>query len=452
MIQSVPEAFKDRSICVLGLGYVGLTLAVAMADSGFEVYGVELRDEVLDGLERLEPHFFEPRLKEKLIRVRGRGHFSFGKTLPKNLRASVFMITVGTPLGADGKARLDSVETVARQVALHAPDNSLVILRSTVKLGTARKVVKPILEASGKNFSIAVCPERTLEGKALTELHELPQIIGADDADTRMRCMQIFNLMTRTTVAVRNLETAELIKLVDNTYRDVMFAFANEIAELSANANVSAAEVVRAGRLGYARNNVAWPGPVGGPCLAKDPHILAESASQFGVTMGITKASRAVNEAAPSRAANHMANWIKRIGGFPAAPRISLLGLAFKGVPATDDLRGTMALPIHEALSKAFPTAQFRGYDPLVRHAVTREAFGIDVAADLQDAFKAADLVVVMNNHPQFQTMDVANLAQFMNRPGLVYDFWNMYEDIEDHMPEGRVYMAFGSERARGWN
>lgn len=448
---SIPAEFRDRNVCVLGLGYVGLTLAVAMADSGFRVHGIELRQEVLDGLDRLEPHFWEPRLKEKLARVRRRELFTFSQKLDPSVKASVYIITVGTPLGADGKAQLKSVEAAAREVVEHAEDGALVILRSTVKLGTARNVVRPVLEASGKKIQIAVCPERTLEGKALIELHELPQIIGADDAETRARCMQLFNLITRTTVAVRSLETAELVKLIDNTYRDVTFAFANEVAELCANAGISAVEVIRAGKLGYPRTSVALPGPVGGPCLEKDPHILAESARQFGVEMGITKASRGVNEALPARCAEQIRRWAAEQKGFPEAPRIAMLGLAFKGVPATDDLRGTMAAPIHQAMQAAFPKATFRGYDPVVTAQATREFFGFDSAATLEEAFTEADIVVVMNNHPQFQNMEVGALARAMNRPGLVYDFWNMYDDIDDSMPDGVEYWALGSERAPSW-
>jgi len=451
MNQLIASDFKDRNVCVLGLGYVGLTLAVAMADLGFNVHGIEIRDDILDGLCRGEPHFSEPRLKEKLERVTRQGLFKFSKTLDETVSASVYIITVGTPLTDAGVVQLASVENTARDVAAHAPRGALVILRSTVKLGTARNVIKPILDAANKDIQIAVCPERTLEGKALIELHELPQIIGADDANTRARCMQLFNIITRTTVAVRNIETAELIKLVDNTYRDVTFAFANEVAELCAHAGISAAEVIRAGRLGYPRTNVALPGPVGGPCLEKDPHILAESAGQWQVAMPISKAARAVNEAVPTRAVVQMRRWATGQSAFPSAPRISLMGLAFKGVPATDDLRGTMAKPIYNALLSAFPTATFSGYDPVVAPEAIDGHFGITVAGSLEEAFDGADIVVVMNNHPVFQHLELGSFARGMNRPALIYDFWNLYEDVQETLPHGVESLALGSEQAPAW-
>jgi UDP-N-acetyl-D-mannosaminuronic acid dehydrogenase len=443
---SLPDAFTDRHVCIVGLGYVGLTLAVAMADTGFIVHGLEKRDEVLDGLAKGEPHFWEPRLKEKLARVLRQGTLTFSKALTSDIQASVYIITVGTPLDKSGNARLDMAEHATQQVIDHMRDGALVILRSTVKLSTTRNIVKKMLDQSGKRYQIAFCPERTLEGSALIELHQLPQVIGADDANTRWRCQQLFGLLTPTTVAVSSLETAELVKLVDNTYRDLTFGFANEIAKLCGHAGISAREVIRAGKLGYPRTNVALPGPVGGPCLEKDPHILVESAKQWGVQMPITLAGRLANERQPMDVADAAKTWAERLQGFSASPVISLLGLAFKGVPPTDDMRGTMALPIFRELRERFPKATFRGYDAVADERAITGAFGFGAVSSVQEAFAGADIVLILNNHRSFQQMDLAALAVQMNRPGLVYDLWNMHDDVASAMPTGVVALALGSE------
>lgn len=446
---SLPSNFPDSRVCIVGLGYVGLTLAVAMADSGFHVHGVEVRADVLAGLAEGKPHFWEPRLKEKLGRVIGNGTFTFSAQLGESVTASVFIITVGTPLDKDGKAKLSMAESATRQVVAHMSDNALIILRSTVKLGTTRNVVKPILEASRRPFQIAFCPERTLEGKALIELHQLPQIIGADDSDTRWRCQQLFGQLTPTTVAVASLEAAELVKLVDNTYRDLTFGFANEIATLCGHVGISAHEVINAGKLGYPRTNVALPGPVGGPCLEKDPHILNESAKHWGLELPITLAGRRTNERQPAYIASAVRHWVARNAGFSKAPVISLLGLAFKGSPATDDLRGTMALPIHRELRAAFPDAMFRGFDAHVSCADSVDFFGFPTVPTLQDAFQGADIVLLLNNHAVFQQADLSFLAGAMNRPGIVYDLWNMHDNMTEQMPEGITGLALGNERLK---
>ena len=439
----LPENFQDRQVCIIGLGYVGLTLAVAMADIGFRVYGVEKRKDVVDDLCQGKPQFWEQGLEPKLKRVLDEGRLSVHNTLSSDFSASTYIITVGTPLNGDGEARLDMVVAAAREVAEHMQDDALVILRSTVKLGTGRNVVSPVLAEAGKKFQIAACPERTLEGRALTELFELPQIIGADDRETALRASQIFQFLTPTILRVSSLESAEMIKLVDNTYRDVTFSFANEIARLCQAVGIDAQEVIRSGKLGYPRTNVAWPGPVGGPCLEKDPHILCESARSYGVELDVTAAGRRVNEAMPREVAELLAKTVVDIGGSKSALRIALLGWAFKGKPATDDLRGTMAIPIYRELRVAFPEATFFGYDPVV-DANKVEELGVNSVASITEAFDGADMVVLMNNHAAFESMPLEGLMATMRRPSIVFDFWNSYSNADPNLPKGAVYMGLG--------
>ncbi|WP_454020503.1 nucleotide sugar dehydrogenase [Azospirillum sp. Marseille-Q6669] len=443
----LPKSFPDRNVCVLGLGYVGLTLAVAMADAGFQVHGVEVRDEVLDKLARGVPHFHEPGLAEKLRHVMERGRFTFGHTPDGCRDCTVFIITVGTPLDRDGRVRTDMIEAATRQVADRIHDGDLVILRSTVKLGTTREVVAPILRRTGKRFDIAFCPERTLEGQALVELNQLPQIIGAESVEVAARASQIFGMLTPTTVKVSTLETAEMIKLVDNTYRDVTFAFANEIARLCNAMEVSALEVSRAGKLGYPRTQLPLPGPVGGPCLEKDPHILIESARGFGVDMDITAAGRRINESQPVEVSHFLERLTGSMQGFPQEPTISLMGLAFKGRPATDDLRGTMAKPLFEELRTRFPKARWRGFDAVVAADDIR-GFGLEPANSMAEAVEGANLAVILNNHPVFTSMPLPDLARRMDRPGVIYDFWNNFNSREVDLPEGTAYVALGSHGA----
>ncbi len=438
------DRFQDQSVCILGMGYVGLTLAVAMTEAGFRVHGLEVRQDILESLAQGKPHFWEPGLEEKLTRAVRGGRLTVSRELDASVDVSVYIITVGTPLGPDGVARLDMVENATRQVSNHMKDGVLIILRSTVKIGTARKVVHPIALASGKTFQIAVCPERTLEGNALKELRELPQIVGADDSATMLRATQIFTRLTPTVVRVDGLETAEVIKLVDNTYRDVTFAFGNEVARLCDAVGIRASEVIKAGKFGYPRTSVALPGPVGGPCLEKDPHIMAESAEVYGVSLDITRASRLVNERQPVEVAEFLGQFTARLADFPSQPKIALLGLAFKGNPATNDLRGTMAVPFLKALQQRYPSGSFHGWDAVVNSQETRE-LGLCPAASLEEAFEGANLVLILNNHNQLARMDLTALTTRMARPGVVYDCWNLFNEPEMTLAPGTLYVALGS-------
>lgn len=437
-------SFRDDHVCILGLGYVGLTLSVAMADVGFRVLGVEIRDEVLAQLAQGLPHFEEPGLMEKLQRNLRNDRFRFAKHIPQGWGGTVYVITVGTPLNDNGKVRLEMIEAVANEVAGHMNQDDLVILRSTVKLGTTNKVVAPILDRTNLRYDIAFCPERTLEGKALVELYQLPQIVGAKSRAAAVRASQLFQFLTPTVVRVSDAETAEMIKLIDNAQRDVQFAYANEVARACDAVGVSAAEVIRAGKLGYPRTNLPMPGPVGGPCLEKDSHILAEGLRGYGLEPEITLAARRINERQPVEAVAYLRARTAALPDFPADPGIALLGLAFKGQPATDDLRGTMARPILHALREAFPGARFKGFDAVVPPQEVRR-FGLEPADSLADALSDASLALILNNHPVFQSMPLSTLARKMKQPALVYDFWNCFEAKDLHLPPGVGYVALGS-------
>ena len=445
-MRKLPDDFSDKRVCVLGMGYVGLTLSVAMARVGFSIHGLEVRNDVIKSLKKGKAHFWEKNLDINLNQAVINGNFTFSKDLNESIDTSVYIVTVGTPLDSENRARLDMIMNASQQIANHMSDGALVILRSTVRIGTARNIITPILEATGKKFEIAVCPERTLEGQALDELNTIPQIIGADSQDTLFRAGKIFNFLTPTILRVSSLEAAEVVKLVDNTYRDVMFGFANEVARLCDAVGISAYEVINLGKLGYERTNVASPGPVGGPCLEKDPHILAESARLYGVDLDITLASRRVNERQPIEVVNFIEEISRTIKDFPEKPIISLLGIAFKGKPETNDLRGTVAKPILDLIRQAFPDSILRGFDSIVAHKDI-EDFGLVPMRTIDAAFRDANVVIILNNHPVFSQISLDEKFTIMANDGFIYDLWGLFSGQDVKGFEGLSYYALGSQQ-----
>lgn len=439
---------NQEKICVLGLGYVGLTLAVSLANAGFQVHGLEVREEVLEKLSKAEPTFFEEGLEAEIKSALRKKTFSFSKRLEDiPFKPTVFIITVGTPLGKDGSIRLDMIENATRQIGALIREGDLVILRSTVRLGTARKIIKPILDQTGINFQIAVCPERTLEGSALKELHYLPQIIGAEDTETRERCAMLFGRLTPTTIKVSSLETAELIKLVDNTYRDVIFSFGNEVARICDAAGINAYEVINGGKLGYPRTNVALPGLVGGPCLEKDPHILNQSAMLFGITDGldVTVSARKVNERQPAESVSFIADTFRsRNNRNPDS--IIIAGLTFKGYPETDDLRGSMALEVLEELKQIFPDSVMKGYDPQLKKEII-EDLKLHYVQNIEAEALETDLIVITNNHPSFKKIQWADVFEKAGSALIVYDFWNNFNSF-DAVDFTDKYIVMGNHTA----
>ncbi|HZL59512.1 MAG TPA: nucleotide sugar dehydrogenase [Stellaceae bacterium] len=443
-MSAFPDSFRDREVCVMGLGYVGLTLGVVMADVGFRVHGVEIRPEVVSGLAQCKAHFHEPGLDGRLSRVTKSGRFSATQHIPENAQVTVFVVTVGTPLDEAGHVRVDMMNNVVSEIARHLKDGDMVVMRSTVELGTTRAIVKPILDRTGRTYDLVFCPERTLEGQALQELRELPQIVGGHDRDSRIRAAQIFSFLTPTVVQVSSLETAELIKLIDNSQRDVHFGLSNEVARIADAIGVSAVEVIRAGKLGYARTNLPMPGPVGGPCLEKDSYILANGLKRFGISPEIIMSARRTNERQPGEIVSRLKEFCEQSTNFPATPIVTLAGVAFKGRPETDDLRGTMAKPILAALRETFPSARFRGFDAIVTAKTIHDTFKLDPVESIDAAFAGANLVVIANNHPCFEKMPLSALAESMARPGVIFDFWNNFGAANVELPTGVIYTGLG--------
>jgi nucleotide sugar dehydrogenase len=433
----------DLNVCILGLGFVGVTLAAVMADVGFKVVGIEIRDEVIEQLSSGRSYFFEPGLSTRLKKHFKNGTLQIHKQIPNDCQATVYVITVGTSLNEKKQINLNCIKNICHQIALHLKDGDLVIVRSTVKLGTTRSIIDPIFKKTGKRYEIAVCPERTIEGQALEELRKNPQIIGANALITRTRASQIFQSLTPTILTVSNWETAEMIKLVDNAKRDVYFAFANEVAAVCDSAGLSVDEVIRLGQFGYLRGGIQQPGPVGGPCLSKDSHILVQSMKEFGMFPKMTAAARQINEEQLEQVALFLCQFMRK--NFPEKKIITLLGLAFKGKPVTDDIRGTPAKSIFHALKQEFPDVEYRGYDPVVSYETIR-SLGLK-PKDLKDAFKDAHLVLILNNHPQFATLPLDLLSEKMARPALIYDFWNHFHSKTVDLPKSVQYIGLGNHK-----
>ena len=414
--------FKDRDVVVMGLGYVGLTLGAHLSELGFRVHGVEIRDLVLDSLSKRKSFFWEPGLDELLSRNIDNGNFTFSRKIPEVKSKRVFIITVGTPIDEQKNAILSSIINVSEQVSDAINDGDMVILRSTVKLNTTNSVVVPILGKSGKDIDVAFCPERTLEGAALNELGTLPQIVGAGTQRSRMRAANFFQQVTPSVVNVSNIETAEMIKLVDNMQRDVFFAVSNEVAHLCNTQQIRASEVISAGKLGYKRTNLANPGPVGGPCLEKDSYLLAESVGGTGASARIAIAARETNENVMTEAAEFISGWIKR-NAEGENVKISVLGMAFKGIPETNDLRGTPAISLVDSLAKALPGAAIHCWDP-VTTVDELKLMGFKSAASLPEVIRDSSAIILVNNHPELSSLDLKSISLAAKKPLLIYDFW----------------------------
>jgi UDP-N-acetyl-D-mannosaminuronic acid dehydrogenase len=425
----------DSEICIMGVGYVGLTLGVAMAKRGYKVHGVEIDQNKLSLLKLGKPYFYEVGLESAMKAMVNTGFLTFSDEIPSR-PYPVYIITVGTPL-AKGTSipRFDMIERTAGEISDVMREDSLVVLRSTVAVGTTREIVLPILRRKVKAPQVVFAPERTLEGRALEELFTLPQVVGAIDERSMIRASQIFHKITPTVVRVSYLETAEIIKLFDNVYRDVQFAIGNEIAEICETVGVNGYEAIRAANLGYVRTNIALPGYVGGPCLSKDPYILAYSLKKRNHKPRITLDARGLHEKLQGRIADRILKWTTEHKLDPQEVKVTLLGMAFKGAPQTDDLREAPSIIMVRELRK-------RGFKNLFGHdyfVPTEKIAALKIRpVDIAEAFNNTSIVIFMNNNPSYKNVNLMDATQRMSRPAYFMDSWNMF-DPEDICVDGLV-------------
>lgn len=436
---------QKKSICVVGLGYVGLTLAVYLVRKGLRVHGVEISESIIESLHKKESHFFEEGFESEIIEAIDSGLFSFSKDYIHFDSATYYIVTVGTPLNSDSRVNIDALVTVINNIASLLRDNDAVILRSTVKVGTTREIVKPILDDTGKSYNLGFCPERTLEGSAFRELATLPQVISGIDNDALYVMKDLFSLVSSKLVVTNSVEEAEMVKLLNNSERDLMFALANEIALMAEAKGLDAYRIIEAANQDYPRSNLKKPGPVGGPCLEKDSYILTEGFLSGSYTPTLFTAARKVNELVIQKGLNRFFDDFETIRPAQVPKKITVLGFAFKGSPPTGDIRGSLVYRVIDVIKKRFPYSDIIGHD---YQAKVREIDNLGVTLgtnDINEALLDSEIVILQNNHPRYKQEDWEMLSSIASDDCFIYDFWNQL--LIESVDSIRYYLSFGKGR-----
>ena len=409
---------------VVGLGYVGLTLAVTLAKKGFTVFGADRVPRVVEALAAGRPHLFEPGVEEAWRAFLGE-RLHVATTLPRDPLDAV-VLCVSTPVeSATHAPDLEGLRAAARAVAEGCTPDTLVIVRSTVPVGASRGVVLPELLARWGRARLAFCPERTIQGQALRELEQLPQVVGGLDDASAEAAAALFARVTPRVVRVSSLEAAELVKLVNNCHTDLIYSFGNEVALLAERAGLDPLEVIRAANVDYPRPDLSRPGYVGGGCLSKDPYILLASGKALGHEPWLVGRARALNEYLPGHVARRFLALLGQARGGLDGARVALLGFAYKGWPPTDDMRGAPVLPMLEVFREARLTLV--GHDFLVAPQIIRD-LGVE-PRPLEHVFDGADGVLVVTDHPEYAKLDLGAALAQLRRPALVYDSWRILDE-----------------------
>ena len=403
---------KKAKLAVIGLGYVGLPVACLLADSGFEVIGVDILTDRVDQINNGQCPIegYEPGLPELLSRVVSEGNFKAVSKYDRLADIDIFLIDVETPTDDQHIPQYLALRSACQSLGKVIKDGALIIVESTIAPGTVEKVVRPLLEeTSGKKsnggFYLGVCPERVMPGKLLSNLQKMSRVCGGETPAVAEVLQLLYRSIVQADLDPSDLITAELTKTAENAYRDVNIAFANELALICQATGADFLRVRELVNKSPGRNVLLAGAGVGGHCIPKDPWLLAYSA-QGKVDLKLVPAARMVNDSMPLHIAELLEIALDDIDLTIKESRIAILGYAY--LEESDDTRNSPS----EVLARHLQVsgAQVLIHDPYVS----------DYGGSLLEVLVGCHAAVIMVAHQVYRDLDLGQLAQHFRVPILI--------------------------------
>ncbi len=423
-------------IVVIGMGYVGIPAASLFADvGGIQVTGIQRRSKrsgwKIEALNEGKCPIGgeEPGLAELIKKVVRNKKFQVTDDYSICQNADVILIDVQTPVDSEHIPRYESLRTVCKEIGPYLKPGVLIVIESTVAPGTTQYIAKPILEESsgkvaGKDFYLAFSYERVMVGRLLYNIINLPRIIGGIDETSTKLAKELYEKIVKADLYTTDSLTAEISKVVENTYRDVNIAFANEVALICESMGVDVFEVRKlvntlpndsSNPAANPHRNLHIPGAgVGGHCLPKDPWLLKYGLDNYGKTQftpQIIIQSRQINDYMPIHTIDLLLKGLDDAKVNISGAKICLLGLAF--IQNADDTRNTPTIPLYDALQEK--NAKVQVHDPYVKIYE-----GIELTNDFKSAVSDADAIVLVTAHKQYFNIDLAELKKLMHHPVII--------------------------------
>jgi len=424
-------------IAVVGMGYVGIPAAALLADvEGFEVVGIQRRSKrsgwKIEALNEGKCPIGgdEPGLQELIKRVViEKKTFRVEDSVSAVSDCDAVLLDVQTPVEKDHEPRYESLKEVSRGVGEQMRRGTLVVVESTVAPGTTDHMVKPILEEAsgmraGEDFYLAFSYERVMVGRLINNIVNYPRVVGGIDEESTRRALELYKTIVKAELILADALTAEVAKVVENTYRDVNIAFSNEVAIICDSLGIDVYDVRRmvnslpndpSNPAANPVRNFHFPGAgVGGHCLPKDPWLLKYGQDNYGgfsFEPRVIMESRHRNDAMPEYMAQLVETELKKAGKTMVGSKVCILGLAF--LENSDDTRNTPAADIFAALKK-------RGAEVMIHDPFVWEFPDVVATENLEEAAAGADCILVATAHKQYVDMDLARLKELVRTPILV--------------------------------
>lgn len=379
-----------HTICVVGLGYIGLPTATIFANAGKMVRGVDVNFTTVKMINAGQAHIEERGLEELLQKVVVEGRLT-ADTTPTY--ADVFIIAVPTPHNEDYTANLEAVIAASKDILPYLKKGNIVIVESTIPPRTINDIVAPIIENEGwrvgEDIYVAHCPERVLPGKILDELVNNTRIVGGINKVSAKKAAEVYQCFVKAPILETTALIAEMSKLMENTYRDVNIALANELVKISTDLEINALEVIKMANY-HPRVNIHSPGPgVGGHCLAIDPYFIIEKSPQNAV---LISNARHINNSMPRFVVESVEKLVRGKEG-----KIGVLGLTYKG--DIDDIRESPSFEIIHSLIE-------KKYDVKVHDPYAKQSQVPFKLLSLEKTIEGVDCILILTDHSDFQNLD----------------------------------------------
>ncbi|MBU8854665.1 UDP-N-acetyl-D-mannosamine dehydrogenase [Priestia megaterium] len=400
-----------KKLCVVGLGYIGLPTAVMFANHGLYVHGVDVNEKAVELIKNKRLHIEENGLQERLESAVDNGHFTVGTTAEE---ADIFIIAVPSPINEDKTANLNYVREATKSIVPYVRKGNLVILESTVPPRTVEDVMLPVLKETGLELGselfVSHSPERVIPGKVFEELVNNDRIVGGINEESSRLTVELYKTFVKGNIHVTDATTAEMVKVIENTYRDVNIAFANELAKISEKIGVNAWEAIKLANY-HPRVNIHLPGPgVGGHCIAVDPWFLTELQPELAKIISL---SRQTNDSMPEYTALKTKSLLDEKG--IQHGRVAVLGLAFKG--NIDDMRESPSTDVLHHLEKL--GVDYTAFDPHIKeNKIERQTQSLD------EAVAHADVILILTDHNEFKELLPSAVENHM-RTKVIFDTKN---------------------------
>ncbi|QED49187.1 nucleotide sugar dehydrogenase [Cytobacillus dafuensis] len=401
----------SKSLCVIGLGYIGLPTAAIFASAGWDVIGVDINPMIVEKLNQGKIHIEETGLEDAVQKAVAQGKLR-AQLEPTN--ADCFIIAVPTPINSDNIANIDYVLQATKAILPFIKQDNVIIIESTIPPRTIDDKIVPIFQEEGwrvgENIYLAYCPERVLPGRILTELVENSRIVGGVNEHSAQKAADVYKTFVKGTILTTTTVNAEMVKLMENTYRDVNIALVNELVKICDHLHIDALEVIKFANF-HPRVNLHLPGPgVGGHCIAVDPYFIIEKAPNQSV---LISNAREINNSMPSFVIEKVKKLVPNVN-----TKIAVFGLSYKG--NNDDVRESPAVSVLKLL-------QLEGYHIAVYDPHVNQNQIETKLTSFEEAITDAECILVLTDHNEFKDISENRIIHLMKKP-VIFDTRNCIE------------------------